>query len=115
MIAFMLESKVLRGSVLRDVLAVGLRLGTSLEANPPAPEIRNSMRHPSPGCRPSDGQGVVKPRVDYPTKGITPGAGRSRQPGTWVLPGATRTTRRTISWWPASVLAVGPVGTQAGR
>src|SRR5437660_11500930 len=90
MFAFTLESLVLRGAVLRDVLAVGLRLGSSLEANTP-PTVRNSMRHPSPGCRTPDGQGVVKPDVGYPTKGITPGTGRfRRQPGTPALPGSAR-------------------------
>jgi hypothetical protein len=50
MVAFTLESLVLRGiSVLRDGQAVELRRGTSYAAVP-TPEIVNSMRHPSPGC-----------------------------------------------------------------
>jgi hypothetical protein len=103
MFAFTLESLVLRGSVLRDVLAVELRLGTGLEANSHAPEIRNSMRPPLPGGLTPDGQSVVKPDVGYPTKGITPGAGRSRrQPGAHVLSGAARTTWPTTPWWPAN-------------
>jgi hypothetical protein len=49
MLAYTLESLVLRGvSVLRDGQANGLCLGTG-EANVPTPEVRISMRHPSPG------------------------------------------------------------------
>jgi hypothetical protein len=107
MFAFTLESLVLRGSVLRDVLAVGLRLGTGLGANPTLPADRNSMRHPSASWPTPDGQGVVKPDVGYPTKGIMPGAGRSRrrQPGSCAPTGAARTTCRAshaLTWRPAS-------------
>jgi hypothetical protein len=103
MVAFMLESLVLRGSVRMDVLAVGLRLGISANANPQASGIRNSMRHPSPGYRKPDGQSEATPVVVDSTKGILPGAGRSRRhPGSHVLPGAARTTSRlTTLWQPA--------------
>jgi hypothetical protein len=93
MAAFMLKSLVLRGvSVLRDEVAVGLRLGTSAKASLHAPGIRNSNRHPAPGCDKPDGQPGSGPDVDYSTKGITPGAGRSRSLGCRVLPDAARTT-----------------------
>jgi len=102
MAAFMLESLVLRGvTVLRDELAVGLRSGTGEKANMHAPGIRNSKRHPSPGCRLPDLQPVVGPVVDYSTPGVTPGAGRSRrQFGAHVLPGGTRTPGRLTTEQP---------------
>ena len=43
MFAFTLESLVLRGSVLRDVLAVSLRLGFGAKANPRASEISTDL------------------------------------------------------------------------
>jgi hypothetical protein len=80
MFAFTLESLVLRGSVLRDVLAVSLRLvGFGVEANTGTPGIANSKRHPSPGCRMPDAQPALDALVEYSTSGITPGAGRSRR------------------------------------
>ncbi len=49
MLAYTLESLVLRGvSVLRDGQANGVCLGTS-QATARSPEVRVSMRHPSPG------------------------------------------------------------------
>jgi len=97
MAAFMLESLVLRGVlVLRDELAVGLRLGTGLKVDPRTPGIRNSRRHPAPSCRQPDTQPAAGPEVGYPTSGAMPGAGRSRrQLGSPMLPGAARITRRT--------------------
>jgi len=101
MVAFMLESLVLRGvAVLRGELSVGLRLGTSAEANMRSSGVRNSRRHPSPGCRKPDLQPTVGPDVDYSTKGVTPGAGRSRrQFGARLLSGAARTTCRLATSW----------------
>jgi hypothetical protein len=100
MAAFMLESLVLRGVlVLRDELAVGLRLDTGVEVNPQTPGIRNSRRHPAPNCRKPDMQPAAGPDVGYPTSGVKPGAGRSRrQLGSPMRPGAARTTRRTALW-----------------
>ena len=96
MVAFMLESLVLRGSVLSDVRVVGLRLGTGLKVDPRTPGIRNSRRHPAPSCRQPDTQPAAGPEVGYPTSGAMPGAGRSRrQLGSPMLPGAARITRRT--------------------
>jgi hypothetical protein len=100
--AFLLPSLVLRGSVRQDVLAVGLRLGSSM-AKPQASWIRNSRRHPAPGCRLPDGPQDNAKVVDYATQGVMPGAGRSRcQPGSRVLLSRTaRTTRLTTTrWWP---------------
>jgi hypothetical protein len=89
----MLESLVLRGvSVLRDEVAVGLRLGTSPKANGQTPGIGNSNRHPAPGGGKPEGQPGSGPDVDYSTKGILPGAGRSRSLGARVLPETARTT-----------------------
>jgi len=101
MAAFMLESLVLRGSVLRDELAVGLRLGTGAKANPQAPMVSKSP-NPAPVWRTPNGQPGVGPEVDYPTSGVTPGAGRSRrQLGSRVLPGTARTTRwSSTRCWP---------------
>jgi len=49
MALFILDTLVLRGSVLCDVLALNLRLGTSDEAGTQAPEINDvSVQNPSP-------------------------------------------------------------------
>ncbi len=79
MFAFMLKSLVLRGSVLRDGLAVGSRLGFGAKASPESPEIVKSRRHPALGCRVPDLQPELNPPVDYSTEGFMPGAGRSRR------------------------------------
>jgi hypothetical protein len=85
-----LETLVLRGvAVLRDELAINLRLGTGAKVEPQTPTVRNSMRHPSLGCWPAPanfaGQAAgmpdhANPRtpVDYRVEGVMPGAGRSR-------------------------------------
>jgi len=93
MAAFMLESLVLCGvSVLRDEVAVGLRLGTSPKAHGQISGIGNSNRHPAPGGGKPDGESGSEPQVDYSTKGNLPGPGRSRSFGARVLPDAARTT-----------------------
>jgi hypothetical protein len=79
MVAFMLESMVLRGSVLRDSVAVGVRLGTGAKSHPENPETANRWQHSLSGCGKPDGKPGMNPDVDYSTPGIMPGAGRSRR------------------------------------
>jgi hypothetical protein len=82
MAVFTLESLVLRGvAVLKDELAVSLRLGTS-KAGVQATRIGISMREPSPGYGTNSPQGHKWPDyVDYfRVVGATPGAGRSPRP-----------------------------------
>ncbi len=79
MVAFLLESLVLRGSVLRDSVAVSLRLGIGAEAQAQTPETSPCWQHPLPNCRLADGKPDANPGVGYPTPGIMPGAGRSRR------------------------------------
>ena len=79
MFACMLESLVLRGSVLRDGLAVGLRLGFGGKASTGTPGTVKTHRTPAPSCRATDGQPEPNRLVDYSTQGFMPGAGRSRR------------------------------------
>jgi hypothetical protein len=103
MFAFMLESLVLRGSVLRDSVAVGLRLGTEQKAHRTTPGTANPWQLPLPGCVAPDGKPDVNPIVDYATPGFMPGAGRSRrQSGSRLLP--------VVATIPVAVLR--PVGTR---
>ena len=76
MAAIILESLVLSGSVRLDVVAVEA-LGTS-KVNARAPGNRNSMRHPLPTGSLTEPTRVFDQDEDYPSPGITPGAGRSR-------------------------------------
>jgi hypothetical protein len=93
MVAFMLESLVLRGVlVVGDELAVGLRLGTGTKANPRTRAIRNSTQA-APGCRKPDMQAVAEPDEGYSSSGVKPGAGRSRRLlASRILVGAARTS-----------------------
>jgi hypothetical protein len=94
MAAFKLQSLVLRGSVLRDGLASGLRLGFGLNANTQVPGVRHSKRRPAPARCGPDMPGDVDPEVGTPTEGVTPGAGRSRRSsGSHARPQAAITRR----------------------
>jgi hypothetical protein len=100
MAALILESLVLRGvAVLRDEPAVGLRLGASVKANPHAPGVGNSMRHPRPGYWRPDTPGQDTD-VAFATSGILPGAGRSRR-SSGSVGGTLRTAWGTTRWCPA--------------
>jgi hypothetical protein len=82
MALFTLEALVLRGVVvLRDGVAVNLRLGTSVQGAKQAPEIASSPR-PLPTCwpmpNPGNGQAGDAGHADYRVAGTAPGAGRSR-------------------------------------
>jgi hypothetical protein len=83
MVAFMLESLVLRGSVLRDSVAVSLRLGIGAEAQVQTPQTTPCWQGPLSDCRTADGKPDVNPGVGYPMPGVTPGAGRSRRQSTF--------------------------------
>jgi len=81
-----LESLVLRGSVRCDVLALGLRLGTSVEGGLRTPESGPSLRHAPAAYRPAQpfawpvvGVNPGPKPVDNPEEGAMPGAGRSRR------------------------------------
>ena len=106
-----LESLVLCGSaVLRGGKAGNLRRGTSYAANPETPEIRISMRHPSPGCG-QEFQPAMRLshaddlRSDYLAAF---GAGRSRSRAGVLSPSCLRRTtgRRTTSPGGVSPVAV---------
>ena len=77
MAVIILDSLVLRGCVRLDVVAA-MALGTS-EVNAQAPGSRTSMRHPLPGGDLPEPTRVFDLDGDYPTSGITPGAGRPRR------------------------------------
>ena len=82
-----LKSLVLRGSVLRDSVAVGLRLGSEQKPHRTTPGTANPWQLPLPGCAAANRKPDVNPDVDYATPGVTPGAGRSRrQSGSRWLP-----------------------------
>jgi hypothetical protein len=99
MALFILETLVLRGSVLCDVLALNLRLGTSDKAGTQAPgALAVSVQHPSPS--PDFGQ----PRrwsdvADTCVADTATGAGRSfRHPSPARTAGTTLPSTR--AWWP---------------
>jgi len=77
-----LDSLVLSGSVLRDVLAINVRLGTSVVAGWQTPRSGMSMRYSLPRTR--LGRDIPQPPghpdfADYNREeGVKPGAGRSR-------------------------------------
>jgi hypothetical protein len=101
MVTLILESLVLRGvAVLRDELAVGLRLGTSVVANPQSPRVGNSMRHPRPGYRLPDAP-AKDANVANAMSGVLPGAGRSRR-SSGSARGTLRTVCGTTRWCPAA-------------
>lgn len=81
MAIYTLESLVLRGvSVLCDGQAVELCLGAS-EAAIQTPEVRISMRHPSPGYPQANPNSQAEPAVHDAKRGVDKaafGAGRSR-------------------------------------
>jgi hypothetical protein len=79
MVTFKPESLVLCGSVLRDSVAVSLRLGVGAKDHAQTPGTANSWQHPLPGCRTPEGKPGVNPGVADATPGIMPGAGRSRR------------------------------------
>ncbi len=79
MVAFMLESLVLRGSVRQDNVAVGLRLGVGAKAQVQTPETTPCWQQPLPNRRLADAKPGANPGVGYPTPGNMPGAGRSRR------------------------------------
>ncbi len=123
----MLESLVLRGSVLCDVLALNLRLGTSGTAGSRAPEIAVSMRrpagHPKPPRAPKFGQPACwSDPDDTVVVGTTQGAGRplgragvTRR----TSPARTAGTTALHGWWPtergpASAAATYPCRIAAG-
>jgi hypothetical protein len=113
MAAFMLESLVLRGSVLLGELAVVVRHGTSVAANRQSPEIDNSTRNPlHSGYRPTSQP--ADPDGPKPNSGVMPGAGRSRRWfGSPTFAGCSRaavTTRQAI---PAGVATPASAGLSA--
>src|SRR5262245_52522406 len=83
MAAIILDSLVLRGSVRLDVVAVEA-LGTST-VDARVPGNRNSMRHPLPGGRRPEPAQAFDRDEQYPSSGMTPGAGRPRF--AWCKPG----------------------------
>src|SRR5947209_4323902 len=93
-----LESLVLRGVAVRLGALGYLRLDTSVVAGDPAPGTVNSMRQPLPGTA-VDNPGPTPPNVVDPTKGICPGAGRSRRhAGFLARPGTASTSLATFGW-----------------
>jgi len=86
-----LSSLVLRGVVvLRDEVAGGVRLGTSVKAMLPTPAPLNLTRHANPGCQPIANPSGW-PFADYDRDaGAMPGAGRSHSRGS--VPTSTRST-----------------------
>jgi hypothetical protein len=114
MVAFTLESLVLRGSVLRDG-TVSLRRETRGAAYRQTPVVRPSMRHPSPGWV----QGFVKPnqRPDHAAQNrldvAAIGAGRSRsRAGVLRRSPAILAGRAVQSCWRLANLG-GPLSTAA--
>ena len=79
MAAIILSSQVLSGSVRLDVVAVEA-LGAS-KVNAWVPGNRTSMRPPMPAGGLTGPTGDFATGEDYPSSGLTPGAGRPRR--TW--------------------------------
>jgi hypothetical protein len=108
MALFTLDSLVLRGSVLCDVLALDLRLGTTGKVGSRSPEIAVSMRRPSgypkPAPAPKFGQPTRQPdRGDNAVVGTAHGAGRplSRAGVTRrTSPARTAGATAPLGWWP---------------
>ena len=95
MAAFTLESLVPRGSVRQDVLGYP-RLGSRVGANGRVPAVVRSMQ-PLPGQRPDKPTGAAI--VVNPTKGASPGAGRSRCQAGLLCRLTTATTATATAGW----------------